>query len=464
LLDALDVHRPLAPASVFWGKRLASLGLLALCGFALGVRPAEAAEKKRPLPDYGDRSEPEDKTLRAALWVPRALLYPVYLSTEYLVRRPLGKLLTVAEAAGVPALLYDILAFGPDHKAGIFPTLFVDSGFQPSVGGYGFWDDAFVRGHQIRVRASFSGNAWISAGFSERFAYGPDPIDRAGWEAAFLRRPDYLYFGTGSSTLQADALRYGMEALQFRAMVDKRLWRLSSLHAQTGVRFVGYNSGVATNTTPTLDSAIANGTVAPPPLYPAGYDEVRSELLAILDSRDPQRPASGVRVAGQWRQSFDPRQMGSWVRYAATIGGFVDLDGHRRILSLATGARFVDPLGNATVPFTELAALGGDSEAMVGFYQGRLLGRSAVALSLAYRWPVWVWMDGVVRFEVGNVFDEHLQGFRPGLLRYSTSIAVESRTKGESEFQAVLGFGSNTFESGGSVDSVRVAVGTSYDF
>jgi hypothetical protein len=41
-------------------------------------------------------------------------------------------LITNAERANVPAVLYDLFAFGPDHRAGIVPTAFVDFGFAPS--------------------------------------------------------------------------------------------------------------------------------------------------------------------------------------------------------------------------------------------------------------------------------------------------------------------------------------------
>jgi hypothetical protein len=48
----------------------------------------------------------------------------LYFTTEFLLRRPLGALITAAERANVPKILYDFFTFGPDHTAGIVPTAF----------------------------------------------------------------------------------------------------------------------------------------------------------------------------------------------------------------------------------------------------------------------------------------------------------------------------------------------------
>ena len=63
---------------------------------------------------------------------------------------------------------------------------------------------------------------------------------------------------------------------------------------------------------------------------------------------------------------------------------------------------------------------------MRGFFPGRLVDRSAAVATVRYRWPIWVWLDGSLQAAVGNVFDEHLDGFKPSLLRFSSAIGVES--------------------------------------
>ncbi len=37
--------------------------------------------------------------------------------------------------------------------------------------------------------------------------------------------------------------------------------------------------------------------------------------------------------------------------------------------------------------------------------------------------PIWVWLDGSLEAAVGNVFGEHLEDFKPSLLRFSGALA-----------------------------------------
>jgi hypothetical protein len=118
---------------------------------------------------------------------------------------------------------------------------------------------------------------------------------------------------------------------------------------------------------------------------------------------------------------------------------------------------------DSEVPFTELTTLGG-AEPMRGFVPGRLLGRSNAVADLAYRWPIWIWLDGSMHAEVGNVFDAHLSGFEPKLLRWSASLGVESAGTPDTGIQLLVGVGSETFDSGGKVNSFRLVFGTTHDF
>jgi hypothetical protein len=152
-----------------------------------------------------------------------------------------------------------------------------------------------------------------------------------------------------------------------------------------------------------------------------------------------------------------------WVRYGGTARGFYDLNDHGRVVSLSLAASFADPLGRQPIPFTELVSLGG-SGPMRGFYPGRLVDRSAAVLTARYRWPIWVWLDGSIVGAVGNVFGDHLQEFKPGLLRFSGSLGVESVGSPDSSLELLVGFGTETFDHGGQVDSLRVVLGTNHGF
>lgn len=377
--------------------------------------------------------------------------------------RPLGALIAGAERAGLPAILYDTFAFGPDHKAGIVPTFFVDFGFRPSVGLYAFWDDAFVNGHDLRLHAGTWGSDWLAASMSDRIRYSNDPFDRIHFDLSATHRPDYAYFGIGPSTREAAIARYGADRLEARGGLERRLWRTSAFRASVGARSVDFHHGELGGD-PSLDALVGSGMVPPPPGYPRGYTAFVSSVSAALDSRRP-RPASGsgVRIELEGAHANDVRQSGGWITYGGSAGAFIDLNDHARVVSVSVTAKFADPLGKEAIPFTELAQLGG-FQPMRAFFPGRLVDRSAAVAGLGYRWPIWIWLDGSIHMEVGNVFAEHLQDFKPGLLRFSGAVGVESVGSPDNSLQILFGVGSETFESGGKIDAIRLVVGTTRGF
>lgn len=448
---------------------LASLFVLAA---TLGAAPAHAAverdrhdagtphsepSEERRVPDYDGRGGEPTTAGDVALWVPRIVLFPPYLVSEYVLRRPLGWAIAGAERAGVPAYLYDFFTFGPNHNAGFFPTAYFDFGFRTSVGLYTFWNDAFVTGHDLTLRGSTGGKDWLTATFSERFRFGPSRSSSFTLEASGMSRPDYMYFGLGPDTRKGDLLRYGQDRLQGRVALEQRPTTATLLRSEVALRSVEFRPGGFSDDA-RLSDAVAAG-LTPPPGYTRGYTLVRSELTATYDERKLKGRAGGM--FGGVRGSLDSelRTQQSFVTYGAKVGGFVDVNGRGRVVSLAATTRFADPLDGGEIPFTELVTLGG-LEPMRGFYAGRLADRSAAVAELAYRWPIWIWLNGSMRAEVGNVFGEHLEGFDAGKLRWSGTIGVESTNPAETGFELLFGVGSETFESGGKVDSIRFVIGT----
>jgi hypothetical protein len=433
--------------------RLTLIGLIAV----LVARPAHATEKRK-LPDY-DRRGPEPTTPGdVALWVPRIVLFPVYLVSEYVVRKPLGWAISGAERAGVPAALYDFFAFGPNHQAGFFPTAYVDFGFRASVGLYVFWNNAFVPGHDLVVRGSYGGKDWLTATVMERFRFGPQRRSSLTLEAQGLSRPDLTYFGLGPDTRQSARTRFGADRLQFRSYIDQRPTLATLMRTELLLRTVEFRQG-GFGDDPTLNDAIAAGALPPPPGYPEGYTLAKSELTLSYDQRRLPKHHAGIFGGARGALNSELRTRGTFVTYGAKAGAFVDLNHHSRVLSLAASARFADPLAGSVIPFPELVTLGG-TEPMRAYVVGRLVDRSAAVGELTYRWPVWIWLNGTLRGEIGNVFGEHLAGFSAGKLRWSGTIGIETTNPAETGFEMLLGVGSETFESGGKVDAVRFVIGT----
>ena len=126
---------------------------------------------------------------------------------------------------------------------------------------------------------------------------------------------------------------------------------------------------------------------------------------------------------------------------------------------LATRIRGFHSFGD----FPDFLYFGGDYE-MRGFYPGRLFDRSAAVATFRYRWPIAIWLDGSIHASVGNVFGEHLRDFDTKLLRFSGTLGISSRNSAEGSIEALIGFGTETFEHGVQIDSIRLLVGTNRGF
>jgi hypothetical protein len=419
---------------------------------------ASLADPKRPVPDYDGRGRPGPTPGRTALWVPRVVLSPLYFTHEYLIRRPLGTLIADAERAHLPKTVYDFLTFGPDHKAGVAPIAFWDFGFKPDFGIYFFWDDAGRRGNDLRVHATTFGAQWLAGAVTDRMRFGGGEL--LTLDVSAIRRPDYVFYGLGSRSLQSDESRYGSDQASASWLADFPLWRSSQIQTGMGVRSVStYHGHYAGD--PSLEVHAAEGAFPSPYGFRRGYTAGYDTLLASFDTRRRRPlPGSGVRLEVQGEQVVDLRRSADaqWLRYGATAGGYYDLNDGGRVLSLFAATRFVDPIGTAPIPFTELVSLGG-SELMPGFWPGRLLGRSAAVGTLHYRWPIWVWLDGSLEAQVGNVFGAQLQGFQPSLLRFAGAIGVETVRAPDKSIELLFGIGSETFDQGGRVDSMRIVLG-----
>jgi hypothetical protein len=441
--------------------RAIAVALLVLLGGISGVGVAHAADPpKRELPDYEGRPARPETPGEVLLWFPRVLFSPVYFTTEYLLRRPFGAAIGAAERAHLPTFLYDFFTFGPDHKAGFTPIAFVDFGFNPSVGVYGFWDDAFFRGNDLRVHASAWNADWLAGSLVERIRFHQK--DSLALKVSAMRRPDPVFYGIGPRTLQSAQSRFGEDRLEASATADFALWRASKVETAVGVRHSSFYDGHYLGD-PGIVEQTAAGVFAVPDGFANGYTAEYNRVVLALDSRRPfPDEGSGVRLEAQGQQGNDVSQAAGagWLRYHAAAAGFVDLDGHRRIVSLSAVTIFADPLGSRPIPFTELVSLGGDAP-MPGFYPGRLVDRSAAVGTLRYKWPIGPFVDGSIQAAVGNVFGAHLDGFDTRLLRFSGALGIETDSSPDSNFQLLVGFGTETFEHGGQVDTARLVLGIS---
>jgi hypothetical protein len=217
---------------------------------------------------------------------------------------------------------------------------------------------------------------------------------------------------------------------------------------------------------PGLQHEAATGAFPVPYGFDQAYTAEYNRAAFILDSRRPRpSPGSGLLLAIQAEQGTEIEQspLAGWIRYGGTAGGYLDLNQHGRVLGLAVTTIFVDPLGGAQIPFTELASLGGDGP-MRGYYPGRLVDRSAAAATAHYTWPIGPWLGGSLEAGVGNVWGEHLQGFRLAQQRFSGALGISSLTASDYPIELLFGIGSEPFDRGGTMDFFRVALSVNHGF
>jgi hypothetical protein len=75
-----------------------------------------------------------------------------------------------------------------------------------------------------------------------------------------------------------------------------------------------------------------------------------------------------------------------------------------------------------------------------------------------------VWLDGVIHYEVGNVFGERLKDFELDLLRNSYGIGVRTTSSNDHVFEILLAFGTETFRDGARIEHTRFVFGSSSGF
>ena len=439
--------------------------------------PTRGPDDRRPVPDYDGRPEPTTAG-DVALWVPRVVLFPLYLVSEYLIRRPLGWLLTTAEREHWPTLLIDFFTF-EERKIGIIPTFVIDLGLRPSVGLYVFWNDFLVPGNELRLRGTYGGEGWYQLRATDRFPLGPGQLSVTG---AYEKRPDNIFYGVGddgSDTLS----RYESHVARGDLLYRVPWFRSSYARFGLDLRQADLDGGGCCGDS-SLDEQVAAGAYPLPAGMNQVYDLAGQAAEIVLDSRWPRFP-EGLELASDWvappgtgvrfavraaaiellSQSLAPREAlaDAWLRYGASLGAHYDVTGQQRAVSATVAVDFVNPLGGGEVPLTDLVSLGGERP-LRGFLANRFVDRSAAVLRLEYRWPVAVWLDGTLQYETGNVFGQGLDGFELSDFRSSYGLGLAAVGAQDHPFQALIAVGTERYSDGGAPDSFRLVFGTTAGF
>lgn len=442
------------------------------------------SDAERALPDYDGRGEDPTTAGDVLIWIPRVLMSPLYFVSEFVVRRPLGWLVTAVEEEKVVAKVFDFFTFGPDNNIGFAPTGLIDFGFRPSVGIYFFWNDFIAKDNDLRARAATWGPDWLLFNAKDRLTVGEGHELTVRGE--FLRRSDFIFHGIGPESGEEEA-RYQATSIQGGLLYEAELWRSSEFKSHVTVRDVRFEPDEGCCDDRTVAQEVARGRYPLPPGMDSGYTVLSQGVTAELDTRPRRQPrwlpdgsdyvspnASGLRLqlrgehasglSTELRTNPNAPARDHWIKYGGSLGGYVDFAGQQRALGLSLIADFVDPIDEGTaIPFTELVSLGGERP-MRGFLEGRLLGRSSAVAQFDYHWPIWVFVDGTFHYAVGNVFGEHLEGFEMKQLRQSFGMGFRANGSRDHVFELLLAFGSETFDQGAGIENVRFVLGTTSGF
>lgn len=436
-----------------WPRRSAAVLMAVVLGlsWAGAGSAARADEPKRPMPDYDGRGEPPTTAGGVLIWVPRVIVSPLYLVSEFILRRPLGALVRAVEAHNVVERVEDVLGIG--QPIGLVPTFYYDLSVHPHFGLYFFWDGFIIPESSLRMTGS-AGVDYLAATVTDRFTLAPQLVLTLRYNSS--SRSDNIFFGIGPHTTDDFESRYEMRRLEGSVAIE---WGnvLHRVRLELGERDIRFGGDTCCGN-PSLTQAVANGDYPLPfGFADGGYQGPYGHLRIAFDTR-AVAPATGAGIVLDGEIGSDLAHDRSWIRGGGTIGGSVDLSGTGRVLSLVVGAQMVEPTSGEDVPFTELISLGGTGP-LPGFPAGQLLGRSAADATLSYEWPTWIFMVGVAHVAVGNVFGPRLDDFDVDLLRLTTGIGVRSIGPPDHRFSFQIAFGTRPFDQGFAFDSVALVIG-----
>ena len=274
---------------------------------------------------------------------------------------------------------------------------------------------------------------------------------------AISRRDDVQFYGIGFDTGFDNPTRYEDHRLEGSLAASVRFGALSRFRVEAGVRSVKFSDAHCCGD-PSIPEGVNMGLITLPPGYAnAGYAGEFSRMQLVLDGR-AEAPGTGVSFLVEGEQGSDPSNDLVWLRTDADLAGSLELGKHRRVGSIILHAALAEPLQGDEVPFTELATLGGGGP-LPGFIGGRLLGRSAVAATLQYEWPVWAYLTGVAQVGAGNVFGEHFDGLELDRMRGSSAWASAPSASATTASRCSSPSAPNPSTTASPSDSVRFEIG-----
>jgi hypothetical protein len=347
----------------------------------------------RPDQAHGHRIAPDDQDdagrmiLRGVFFIPRVATFIVF--------APIRGLLWVVERYEIPEHLIDFF-YNDDRTFGVFPTVFVESGFGVGAGARLVARDLLAKDTRLKLSGGYGGQ--FRQVYKAELETGQLIADwfELGLEGRYEERPKDYHFGIGADSPDDEVRvqRTRGQAVAFARFKPADIFRITLSGVYTHWR-IGES-----DEDPGADLSA----------FDPRTDLAYQELFVELDTRKPANqfifdatPSSGIYLGaavGLTEIISDPSTR--YWRWSADGEWLIDLlHGNR---TLALGAYVESVTGTLDeVPLVELPRLGGPS-LLRGYERDRFHDRAATVVSAEYRFPIAQHALGYVFVDGGRVF------------------------------------------------------------
>jgi hypothetical protein len=455
--------------------------------------PAALPGEDREAPDYDNREDTPVSAGEVLIWIPRAILFPVHLVFEYVIRWPLVNGLAWAEEIHLIQRITEFFTWR-DGKSSVYPTFFADFGLKPAVGLTTAHKDFPVDGNDFAASIGWWYPNWVNAQLRNRTTVMSDDSGKVDLTGSFVWRPDSPFYGVGANTSGEvnPPFRFEKREAQGGLAFLAQFSGLSRFKVSSTYRWTDFENDPALKDPLGLDDpqALVDAPGFRDPAHKDGlaqYHLIDSRMELKFDTRDPDTEFAGgsgflLELFGGF--TFSPAETAlNFIRWGGEIAGFVDLTGNGHVIGLRlhtellwrTGTELRQG-GNAEIPFTELASLGG-VETMRGYLAGRFLGDSTLDATFIYRYPVWSLLDAELFAGVGNAYEGHYGIGDPGenfsfeRLYFNAGLGFRTNLERDTGLQILIAFGTNRFDGGDGeggrgleLDSIRFVFGVAQGF
>jgi len=240
-----------------------------------------------------------------------------------------------------------------------------------------------------------------------------DNIFKSGIDAhqtfQYENRPREDFFGVGRRSSLGDSNTYDYQRMQYGTQFSKEIeliWGRLSLEANYKFNDVKISNGHDTGKRDIQDffqeSALSGVN---------GGDYHTLGFNLFHDDRDNKNnPTRGGyrQFSMDYNQGTDGADF-EYAKYKFEVAQFISILKPENILALRVAGEYNDKVDGGTLPFFDMARLGG-SDTLRGFQYNRFFDNSAVWLNLEYRYNIWKYRDFKVNFapflDMGTIFGE----------------------------------------------------------